>query len=295
MPAGCGAELTGPTTAESTRHVQPGSLVRVRYAASARSRAPCAGMAGGMGVRSDAGGATVAESRTPWRRSSGARVSRTRRVRPFDAAVAAVSGEPGLCGLSMGTRPQSRAPRRRPGRMPGALERVAKAAPEESQSRWLESRRPVCARTGQALAEGRAPRHHARHAIHRAPQGHQRLATLRARRRPQDRSAGDPRAAAGSAAGADHVHLQPHRWRGRMAVLRREGRAAHREHRGRVQPSRDGTESCRPVRDRGSSRSACRQVAAVRSPAAESAHGSIGTRAAVAGSDALRAERRSDA
>ena len=53
--------------------------------------------------------------------------------------------------------------------MPHALESVAKAAPEEGQPRRLEPRRPVRARAGEALAEGRAPRHHARHAVHGHP------------------------------------------------------------------------------------------------------------------------------
>ena len=97
------------------------------------------------------------------------------------------------------------------------------------------------------------------------PQGHQRLAPLRDRHRPQDRRAGNPCAAARAAARADDVHLQPHRRRRRLAVQRREARArAPRTSRSRPATSGSASTRWRGMRSPTGSRSP-RAMEAVRS------------------------------
>ena len=95
--------------------------------------------------------------------------------------------------------------------------------------------------------EGRATGDHDGNAVHRAPEGDQRVAALRTRHRPSHRRAGNPRAAARAATGADHLDLQPQRRHRRLAVQRRKGRTLAREHRGRSQPLRSRAEPARVV------------------------------------------------
>ena len=98
---------------------------------------------------------------------------------------------------------------------------------------------------------------HARHAVHRAPQGHQRVAPLREGHRPQDRRGGPPRAAAHAAAGAHDVDLQPHGRHRRVAVQHREaGPASTRTSRSRRATWAWGSTRSRGTRSRTASRSA---------------------------------------
>ncbi len=85
------------------------------------------------------------------------------------------------------------------------------------------------------------------------------------------------------AAGADHVHLQPHRRHRRLAVQRAGGGAADREHRGRGQPRRARRQPGRALRDRRSP-GAARRRSGSRSTAAACASWSTATQRPPTGS-----------
>ena len=135
----------------------------------------------------------------------------------------------------------------RPGVLAGCERLVAQAARTlrpQGQPDRLEPRRHLRARDRQASCRQGAQRHHARHAVRRPPARDQRLAALRVRQRRAGRRPPRLGRDQAGAAGADHLHLQPHRRHRRLAMQRAGGRRP-RPRTSRSRPATSGSASTR--------------------------------------------------